>query len=750
MDRLPSFLLSVFLVLSGAFAQDFLWPVELNRALSSNFGEPRPRRFHPGIDIRTNGTVGHELVAVGNGYVWRIKVSSDGYGRALYLRLTQGQTAVYAHLDRFFPLMDELVRLEQERQNSYAIDRYFPPDQFPIKKGDVVGFSGESGSAFGPHLHFELRDGDNRPLNPLLHGFELPDPLTPLPRSLAVVPLSLDAVINGSPLPRIFPLFPAGPREYEFPDTLHVFGTVGLEISAVDRMPGVPHEFNLHGAVLTVDDVDRYRIEFDRFPFEESPLIEIERDNSFARLNEGEFHRLFTLKSAIRPNFVKSENRSRLALSPGYHRVSIKLFDAAKNMVRVHGVMYQAPPIRIRAEVVNRSSRILTVSLEPVGSPFPLSGMVCYAFNRRGYVEEKIDPISSRWDGRRMVVDLPASRTVRRVLQFIGMDRMGAVSLPFHLPVSIRTADPAAVKGDLSVRHLESGVVVQIDYDRFSPVFPEVVLRGPRKDEPVEMVQIRPTTFLSWPLPPETFAGTREVVATLRGSPEREIRFAFRPKLSSPVETSAAVSPDGQCSLQALTSTFYDSSLFWIEKVVNPVPVTGGELVTSAYQLHPFDRPLRDSARVAIALGESVRDLSGLGIFYADPKEGWTYLPSRFSESKRMFFTSVYSLEAVAVLRDTRDPVIRGLFPGHGGRYDARDVTLLSAAVDDELAGIGGDRAIEMRLDDTPLLFEYQPVKKRVTYRLREPLPSGEHELVITATDQVGNSATQVARFSIN
>ncbi|MFQ6615361.1 MAG: M23 family metallopeptidase [Fidelibacterota bacterium] len=751
MDRSKPLLLSLLLLLSGTAAQDFLWPVDLGRMLSSNFGEFRPRRFHPGIDIKTNGTVGHELAAVDDGYIWRVKVSSNGYGRALYLKLATGQTALYAHLDRFFPLIDDLVRLEQQRQNSYTVERYFPPDQFPVKKGDVVGYSGESGRASGPHLHFELRDSDNRPLNPLLHGFELEDRLPPLPRELAVVPLSTDAMINGSPLPQIFPLFSSGPREYEFPDTLHVFGTVGLEISVVDRVPGVSNELNIHGAVLSVDGVDRYRIEFDQFGFEKSHLIEIERDNSFRRLNDGEFHRLFTLQSGPQPDFVKTENGSRLALRPGFHRVNIKLFDPARNVVRIHGVLYQAPPIRIQATVLDRSDRLLRVSLEPTGSPFPLQDMVCYSFNRRGYVEEKIVPVASRKEDNRLVVDLPGSRTRHRILQFIGMDRMGAVSMPFHLPMGIRESDPASVEADLSIRHLETTVLVQVEYDRYLPVTPETVLRGPGIDEPIDMVQIRPNTFLSPPLPPRRFAGTREVVVTLRGSPEREIRYSFKPKLGSQAATSAAVSPDGKCSLQALSSTFYDSSLFWIENVENPVPVRGGQTVGGTYQLQPFDRPLKDSARVAIALPQSVEDPSGLGIFYYDNRKGWTYLPSRFSRSRLggMFFTSVYSLESVAILKDTRMPVIKDIYPGHGGRYEAEDVRVLSAVVDDELAGIGDDRAIEMTLDDTPVLFEYQPIKKSVTFRLDEPLVPGRHKLVITATDQVGNSSTEVAIFSI-
>ena len=724
--------------------------MNLGKAISSNFGEFRPRRFHSGIDIKTNGEVGHEVFAVDNGFIWRIKVSSDGYGRTLYLKLKDGNTVVYAHLDRFIPLLHNIIKIEQERHNSYAMEKYFAPNEFVIQKGDLLGYSGESGRSFGPHLHFELRDSIQHPLNPLTSGFPIQDRHRPVPEALAIVPLSTDAIINGSPLPQIFPLRYTRSGGYEFPDTIHVFGTVGLEVSAIDKITGFPNQFNIQGAVLSVDGIDQYRIEFDQFGFDRTHLIEIERDNSFRRLNDGEFHRLFTVNYSSQLNFIEKNSRGQLKLTPGYHRISIKLFDHAKNVVRIRGILYYAPPIRIKATVSNNTSDELTLVLQPDGSPFPITDFVGYTFNKKGYVEEKLEPIFSKPGSNAFIVNLPRSQTRHRILQLIGIDKLGAVSLPFHLPMDVKEANMMDLDIDFSTTHLENSVILQLECRGYLSRPPEVTLRGSNKEDLVEMSQIRPTTFLSKPMKPDRLQGTREVNVLIHGSPTWETRFYFKPKIANTQNTTAAVSSDGYCSLQTTPSTFYDTTAFWIENVNHPVPVKGGKFISKTYQLQPFDRPLMDSARVAIGLPKSIQNVQGSGIFYYDQKKRWTYLPSRFSKKKLMFFTSVFSLEAVAVVQDSVKPVIHDIFPEHGGTYDNQDVKILSANIKDDLADIKNDQAIRMVLDDKSLLFEYQPIKKMVTYRLDKPLETGEHILTISATDQVGNSITRTIDFIVN
>ena len=95
---------------------DYIYPVrEVAGLYSANFGEMRPGHFHAGIDIKTDGVEGKPLVAVADGYVSRIVVQAGGYGRAIYLTLRNGQTAVYGHLQRFRPDIEERMQREGVR-----------------------------------------------------------------------------------------------------------------------------------------------------------------------------------------------------------------------------------------------------------------------------------------------------------------------------------------------------------------------------------------------------------------------------------------------------------------------------------------------------------------------------------------------------------------------------------------------------------------------------------------------------------
>ncbi|MCH8069547.1 MAG: M23 family metallopeptidase, partial [Candidatus Marinimicrobia bacterium] len=143
MKKIFSLLILSIHMVSFGLAQDYQWPLKLDKSLSSNFGEYRPRRFHAGIDIKTKGTTGHEILAVSDGYISRIKVSSGGYGKVLYLKLNDGNTAVYAHLNAFIPVLNAIVKLEQNRQNTYSIEKYFGENELPVQKGDLIGYTGE-------------------------------------------------------------------------------------------------------------------------------------------------------------------------------------------------------------------------------------------------------------------------------------------------------------------------------------------------------------------------------------------------------------------------------------------------------------------------------------------------------------------------------------------------------------------------------------------------------------------------------
>ena len=147
---------TLFLLLAQLIAQKPIWPTDAGNSYSSNFGEYRDDHFHMGLDVRTNGTIGHKVFAVENGYISRIVTNYSGYGKAIYQKTTSGKTIVYAHLDKFSPIMERVLKLQQAKNKKYSVSTNFSPNEFRLKQGDVIGSTGETGYAFGPNLHLSL------------------------------------------------------------------------------------------------------------------------------------------------------------------------------------------------------------------------------------------------------------------------------------------------------------------------------------------------------------------------------------------------------------------------------------------------------------------------------------------------------------------------------------------------------------------------------------------------------------------
>lgn len=160
-------------------AVDVCWPLALDtRYLTGNFMESRGGRFHTAIDLKTEERTGIPVLAVRDGWISRIKTAPDGYGKALYLTDERGWTYVYAHLERLADGPRERIRARQRSTGRYRCDLHLKAGDLSVRQGEAIALSGRTGTS-GPHLHFEVRDPAGMPVNPLLHGFAVPDTIAP-------------------------------------------------------------------------------------------------------------------------------------------------------------------------------------------------------------------------------------------------------------------------------------------------------------------------------------------------------------------------------------------------------------------------------------------------------------------------------------------------------------------------------------------------------------------------------------------
>lgn len=173
-------------------------PLDIPIILAGDFGELRGGHFHSGLDIKTQHRQGLSVHASGSGSVSRIKIQRFGYGKAIYVQHPNGYTSVYAHLSRFSPEIEAYVKAQQYAQESYDIELYPKPGQLKVDQGELIAYSGNTGGSTAPHLHFEIRDASQRPMNPMLFGIDVPDSSNPLVSDLMVYPLGDSSQVNQS------------------------------------------------------------------------------------------------------------------------------------------------------------------------------------------------------------------------------------------------------------------------------------------------------------------------------------------------------------------------------------------------------------------------------------------------------------------------------------------------------------------------------------------------------------------------
>lgn len=254
---------------------DFRSPLDIvPPALSGSFGELRANHFHSGIDYRTNQREGYPVYAIADGYISRLRVQNSGFGLALYINHPNGFTSVYGHLQRFGPKIAQQAKSIQYQKKSYEIDE-FPNAQFlPVRKGDVIAYTGNSGSSGGPHLHFEIRDTKTEAtINPQLFGLEIPDNIPPVIYAMYVYRLNKEPFDEF--VPKQYFQVTGGKGNYQLNkvSTINLSGEVGFGIITTDKHNGKSGTNGVYSITLELDGQPVYISALEKFSFENSKAI---------------------------------------------------------------------------------------------------------------------------------------------------------------------------------------------------------------------------------------------------------------------------------------------------------------------------------------------------------------------------------------------------------------------------------------------------------------------------------------------
>jgi hypothetical protein len=337
----------------GQNAPSFHPPLKIPMYLSGNFGEIRSDHFHSGIDIKTQGTTGHPVYSAERGYISRIKVQANGYGKSIYISHPTGHTSVYGHLDAYRDDIASYVKKMQYSRQSHAVDLYLAPETFPLEKGEFIAYSGNTGGSSGPHLHFEIRNSDNQhPTNVLRYNFPIRDQVAPRFLSLNLLPREEGSHVNGERNEFSIGLVKdQGHYAVPWGTPLKAAGSLGISVEVFDYLNGASNRCGIYTLEMYVDETLTYRHVMDEFAFSETRYINAHIDYPLRALSGKKAHRLYRLPNdRLRIYDRKAGNQVLMVNEERDYRIRILATDVAGNRAELRFTLEGDPLTLVPAD----------------------------------------------------------------------------------------------------------------------------------------------------------------------------------------------------------------------------------------------------------------------------------------------------------------------------------------------------------------------------------------------------------------
>ena len=307
-------------------------PLDYESILSGTFGELRTNHFHSGVDIKTKGKEGSKIYAFSEGYVSRIKISKGGYGKAIYIKHSDGKTTVYAHLKSFSKKIEKIVKTKQYLKENYEIEIFPGLNEIKISNNELIAFSGNTGGSSGPHLHFEIRDINQKPLNPLNYGIDVQDNRSPSILGLKIYSLYKNMEIKNS---KNLTFYKKDKNSY-ITDTIQSIGALGFGVQTIDRQDLASNKNGVYKINTYIDNDTLISIDFNKFSFEETKHINRYIDYPEFKRNKKRFQKLFIQKNNPLSIYKKERNQGVVSLiENSRHLITIEVIDFNQNITKL-------------------------------------------------------------------------------------------------------------------------------------------------------------------------------------------------------------------------------------------------------------------------------------------------------------------------------------------------------------------------------------------------------------------------------
>ena len=719
-----------YIIFSLLIGQDYLWPTNASNTVTAFFAEERPRRYHAGIDIRTYGKNGFEIYAIENGYIEKVKINYKGYGNTIYLKLDDGNTAVYAHLEKFYPELNEIIKILKKDYNKQVIEHYFNKNELIVKKGDIIGYTGDTGTISGPHLHFEIRDKNNISLNPLANFYKIEDNEPPIPKKVALIPKNKNTIIDGSPDIMLYDVIKNSETEYYISDTISVVGKFGIALNIIDKVTKQPFDYGLYKIQLYIDGQLKYKIEYNEHNFSDGHLVQEERNYHLKRTENQKFYNLYN--STPNLSFIDKRSWPDYELNEGIHNLVIKASDVNNNEIIIFGTIITEPNEKLIYSI-EENEKTIDFIIDEQDKNYEYIVDICSKYD--GEVLKRIKTNNKKISIKNEMLNNPF-----QTMNLYGKKINGLKTKKEYYQKNVLNDE-----GKFQIKTFKHGALIQYIENQFS-------------NKPAKINLFLEDSVISY----KTNRIEQNILSTkiIDYSQLENLKllqleyFEENPIITKNQKINSMLFyPDNGIYLTEQDFSFggntnftKDTTLIWIEKKINLIDIPeNSTLLVGPYDTYPKTLIFKDNLNISFKYEDEKK---GIGIYYFDTKlKDWVYLNTDYKNNT--FSSSILSNEKFALLKENNAPKIKQLIPNVGATYRAQDIDNISFFIEDDLSGINTIDNILVKINNNPVLFEYNSYRKKVTYEFEEWLTIGQHYLDIEIKDNVGNVTQIKGEFTI-
>jgi len=600
----------------------------------------------------------------------------------------------------------------------------------------VIGYVGNTGSQYA-HLHFEIRSPQNVPLNPLDTGFSVRDRVAPRPQALAVAPLSGSTKVNGNYFIEMLDVNYEDRLRYRS-EPFTVDGPFGLELRAYDGVSEVTNKYSIYSAELWNSDSLLFSYEYNRFSFNQTILILLERNYALERYGLGRFERLYKTPATASLPFYQENLDGIVDLPPGNHTLTIHLKDYYGNQSTVEVPVQVTAPVQRVVEWKKTGTGEVMCLVTPADSSFGNNIQVSQYIPNGSL--HPVDQLDYTIDDETLRFTLPnlAASDHAYILNIAPDTRADAIG---QYPYSEN--ELAAREPEFEWVYSELGMIAALEFEEplYKPVKLEIISAD--LDTAVDFQTANLRFWNTAPISAELLKNSAIMVST--GS-EILTFFPYNNTIATPNTRSNLASADHEVDLQFAGNSLFHPALVWFETESE----IQDENLSPVWDFNPKTVPLRNPAILRMQVPETDFPTRQIGIYWRrSERSNWRYLPAEFSADSTLLSGEIASLETFTLRRDSIPPVVRINSPGPGRNYSASSLENFVFTVYDRESSIPSGDGIRLFLDEQEVVVEYNPITNVVMHRLRNGLASGTHSMRVLAKDAAGNETERSYDFTI-